>query len=582
MRQSILLLNKLSYLFIKRSVMFSLFLIGALSYQSMRGGRHFNYKHFENDAFIEDSKPPKRPSSPPKLKKGLVKPSIKTLNEALLIDFSDDTSSISSVSSIRTAPDNQVESLLDKSVTTYSQLPPPIGQNFEEDDPFEVKLSYGGAPLTPTKQSLGSNTSARPCYDSEALASESYQDASDVFSSNLPSPTHSEPPVFSPPPCPPRTYANLPCDIEKPKKKLPALPSVAPVGHKRWGSKDGSDNFNTGSESSVSSDKALNPSSSSMSSLPVMEISSSPRRYNNINSSSPIMSRNSSTSSTNNQNDKVFDWINVAMDDLNINTSPTHSSPKTLLEHSKLAPSVSSSVQYSNLTSTGVRPKEYKNSPQKTRSLTPTIQVSDVNPPAIPPRQQVPMADHGGDHLPRIHPIIKDGKQVSKTHYFLLMPRPKSGTSNTATVKPMNISSDKSHYRNISEINPGLNMATNLEKEQMSNQATASAAVYSNTEDIEWNDSNQTNEAISASSASSKIQQVQELVHGVTQQECQTVLANNNWDVDTAIKYLKVEQLFGLGIATHERCRQLLDTSNWDLQSAADVLLKEYSTGSAV
>ena len=189
------------------------------------------------------------------------------------------------------------------------------------------------------------------------------------------------------------------------------------------------------------------------------------------------------------------------------------------------------------------------------------------------------------DNFPRIHPIIKDGKQVSQTHYFLLMPRQKSEGKQTAAVKPYNPSSDhKSHYRNITEINSVIPVTSNIENQDPNTQgATGSQVPYVNTDSILLSEcSLGESSRISAASASDKIRLVQTQVHGVTQQESQIVLANHNWEVHTAVCYLKVEQLFSIGIATHERCRGLLESYDWDLHKAADVLLSELSRGSAV
>ncbi len=76
--------------------------------------------------------------------------------------------------------------------------------------------------------------------------------------------------------------------------------------------------------------------------------------------------------------------------------------------------------------------------------------------------------------------------------------------------------------------------------------------------------------------------QVQREVHGVTQDECHAALSNSRWDVTAAVRYLKVEQLFRLGIASKERCHNLLESVQWNLQTAGSVLLDEVSTGSAV
>ena len=88
--------------------------------------------------------------------------------------------------------------------------------------------------------------------------------------------------------------------------------------------------------------------------------------------------------------------------------------------------------------------------------------------------------------------------------------------------------------------------------------------------------------SVSMTSVRQKIIEVQRQVHGVTQDECNAALSNNRWNVESAVRYLKVEQLFRLGIAPKERCQNLLESLKWNLQMAGSVLLDEVSTGSAV
>ncbi|RUS86931.1 hypothetical protein EGW08_005336 [Elysia chlorotica] len=61
-------------------------------------------------------------------------------------------------------------------------------------------------------------------------------------------------------------------------------------------------------------------------------------------------------------------------------------------------------------------------------------------------------------------------------------------------------------------------------------------------------------------------------VIGVTEEECRAVLFLARWDVVVAVKYLKVEQLFRLGVASRATCRELLDRLDWNLELAASVL----------
>ena len=179
----------------------------------MRGGRHV-YKQFQNEYVDESGRPrPQRPFSSTCLKARPPPQNMecpKSPKEGLLIDFSGECSSISSPCRSKASGDkNEEGSLLDRSVSDYSQLPLPMGDKTETDDPFEVRVSVLGAPLTPTK-----------AYISSVVCSPSHN------SPPCEHPPNASPPPC-PPPCPPRTYANLPCDVDihmKSKKPLPSLP----------------------------------------------------------------------------------------------------------------------------------------------------------------------------------------------------------------------------------------------------------------------------------------------------------------------------------------------------------------------
>ena len=72
-----------------------------------------------------------------------------------------------------------------------------------------------------------------------------------------------------------------------------------------------------------------------------------------------------------------------------------------------------------------------------------------------------------------------------------------------------------------------------------------------------------------------RVAQVQGMVLGVTDEECHTALCHCHWDVHHAVRYLKVEQLFRLGIASRQHCETLLEALQWNLELASSVLLDE-------
>uniref|UniRef100_UPI00398F4F25 tyrosine kinase, non-receptor, 2b isoform X5 n=1 Tax=Pristiophorus japonicus TaxID=55135 RepID=UPI00398F4F25 len=182
---------------------------------------------------------------------------------------------------------------------------------------------------------------------------------------------------------------------------------------------------------------------------------------------------------------------------------------------------------------------------------------------------------------PCILPIVKDGKKVSSTHYYLLPERPsyldkyekffkeaesmdelcskKSVT--TATVRPMVQHPEyKANFSsNNSNTGPGITTMKNSHSLQKMSFESSSGKTDSIT-------------------PSDKIKIVQENVHGVTTEECQTALQNHTWNIQKAVQYLKVEQLFCLGLKTRSECQKILEMFDWNLELSSCHLLDTYST----
>lgn len=62
-------------------------------------------------------------------------------------------------------------------------------------------------------------------------------------------------------------------------------------------------------------------------------------------------------------------------------------------------------------------------------------------------------------------------------------------------------------------------------------------------------------------------------VHGVTHQECQLALRATRGDVVSAIRNLKVDQLFYLSSWSRAECRRILERYQWDLSAASRYVL---------
>lgn len=189
---------------------------------------------------------------------------------------------------------------------------------------------------------------------------------------------------------------------------------------------------------------------------------------------------------------------------------------------------------------------------------------------------------------PCILPIVQDGRKVSSTHYYLLPERPpylhrydrffreaekppagvgggeeKPGRqANTATVRPM-LAQQAEPRANFSSNNnngglggPRSGMKTSVSLPRVCSDGPTGPE--------------------GGLSSADRVQLVQEAVHGVTLEECQAALQNHSWNVQKAVNYLKVEQLFCLGLRSMSECVKLLETCDWDLEVASTQMLDDY------
>ncbi|XP_053316346.1 activated CDC42 kinase 1 [Spea bombifrons] len=248
-------------------------------------------------------------------------------------------------------------------------------------------------------------------------------------------------------------------------------------------------------------------------------------------------------------------------------SQPTSRTPSPMLLH------VGSPQQRSNLCSPLSIGSYLSTSPSKPM---PTTQSFASDPKYATPK----VIQAQGKEAPKgpcILPIVKDGKKVSNTHYYLLPERPSyldkyekffkeaqspedspvSRNITTATVRPMvqqtdykaNFSSNNSNY----SAKAGVKTSCSLQK-----------IVY---------------DGPGGFRPTEKIRLVQDMVHGVTTDECQAALQNHGWNVQKAIQYLKVEQLFCLGLKNRVECHKVLEMFDWNLETASSHLLDSYSSG---
>ncbi|KAM9844515.1 activated CDC42 kinase 1-like [Aulostomus maculatus] len=208
---------------------------------------------------------------------------------------------------------------------------------------------------------------------------------------------------------------------------------------------------------------------------------------------------------------------------------------------------------------------------------------------------------------PCILPIVRDGRKVSSTHYYLLPERPPyldrydrffreaqclssssledrhARPSNTATVRPMVVSSQtlqghgqgqqselkanfsSNNNSSLGGTRSGMKTSLSLPRVCPDGLTTPAGSSSGTRTDGEG-------------SSADRVKTVQEAVHGVTMEECQTALQNHNWSIQQAVHHLKVEQLFCLGLRSRSECLKLLEMCDWNLEVASTHMLDNYGS----
>ena len=214
------------------------------------------------------------------------------------------------------------------------------------------------------------------------------------------------------------------------------------------------------------------------------------------------------------------------------------------------------------------------------------------------------------DVKPNIFPIVQDGEQLSYTHYFLIPAKGEELVTNdqkaTAAVRPFSIDGNQvgqgrhPDYQNLENLHVlPREMCKDPRTKNSSNNSSTSRSKSSNSGSRSWtNDSvdlsqtyphsskrQQYNRSLSHNSDSleasidaqrDKITSMQEAVIGITDEECHAALCHCQGNVKKAIKHLKTEQLFRLGLAPREQCYRLLEALHWNLELACSTLLDGY------
>ncbi|BES96427.1 TyrKc [Nesidiocoris tenuis] len=70
-----------------------------------------------------------------------------------------------------------------------------------------------------------------------------------------------------------------------------------------------------------------------------------------------------------------------------------------------------------------------------------------------------------------------------------------------------------------------------------------------------------------------KVRQLMSLIEGSAVDECTQALVSCSWDVAAALKHLKIERIYRLGVAPRYECERILEQCRWDVVVAASTLL---------
>ena len=65
------------------------------------------------------------------------------------------------------------------------------------------------------------------------------------------------------------------------------------------------------------------------------------------------------------------------------------------------------------------------------------------------------------------------------------------------------------------------------------------------------------------------------MVPGISASQCRAALEIANWDTGVAVKNLKVDKLYRIGVAEKVVCEKVLKSVDWDLERAAHMLLEQ-------
>ena len=264
------------------------------------------------------------------------------------------------------------------------------------------------------------------------------------------------------------------------------------------------------------------------------------------------------------KSDKAFDWLKDPVNGLLLDlkkpataplaSTPSAADPFTLPNERSLTPWLSSSAVSEPFVSSV---SALKLDTQHTRVVPSGSGEYAIDPPSVLT---------GSPNHPLISPVMKQGKQLSDTHYWLF-PQATTGTTGTAQARVPTSSPPSARpseqLRSNGTSSP-VNSSSSSSRPRSPLSATAFGPLPASL-----------GASPMGSTPEQRVRWVTSKVHGVTNEESQTALLAEGWDCEKAVRYLQVEQLFRLGLTTKEQCRKLLERLNWSLETASQVLIDE-------
>uniref|UniRef100_A0A8C1KE52 Activated CDC42 kinase 1 n=1 Tax=Cyprinus carpio TaxID=7962 RepID=A0A8C1KE52_CYPCA len=169
---------------------------------------------------------------------------------------------------------------------------------------------------------------------------------------------------------------------------------------------------------------------------------------------------------------------------------------------------------------------------------------------------------------PCIVPFVYGGVKASSTHYYLLPEKPAYLDKYDRLLKDSEGNTEKK-MTNMATVRPMVQQQ--VSKPNTSPNHTSGTFNSRTSNSLAWPSSTQAGAYNRVT-----LQQVQEAVHGVTVEECQTALQTHSWNAQEAVKYLKVEQLFRLGLKARPECVEALERCSWNLEQASTQMLDSY------